>query len=83
VRLEGLGQLKNPMTSSGFESATFQLVVPQQTMLLRALKNNKNKIIIIIISGYILLTIGYRYITLLDLIHSAENICKPITKRER
>jgi hypothetical protein len=26
VRLEGLGQLKNPMTSSGFEPATFRLV---------------------------------------------------------
>jgi hypothetical protein len=26
VRLEGLGQLKNPMTSSGIESATFRLV---------------------------------------------------------
>jgi hypothetical protein len=26
VRLEGLGQLKNPMTSSGIEPATFQLV---------------------------------------------------------
>jgi hypothetical protein len=26
VRLEGLGQLKNPMTSSGIEPATFRLV---------------------------------------------------------
>jgi hypothetical protein len=26
VRLEGLGQLKNSMTSSGLELATFQLV---------------------------------------------------------
>jgi hypothetical protein len=26
VRLEGLGQLKNPMTSLGFEPATFRLV---------------------------------------------------------
>jgi hypothetical protein len=26
MRLEGLGQLKNPITSSGFESATFRLV---------------------------------------------------------
>jgi hypothetical protein len=26
VRLEGLGQLKNPMTSSGMEPATFRLV---------------------------------------------------------
>jgi hypothetical protein len=26
VRLEGLGQLKNPMTSSGIEPASFQLV---------------------------------------------------------
>jgi hypothetical protein len=26
VRLEGLGQLKNPMTSSGINPATFQLV---------------------------------------------------------
>jgi hypothetical protein len=25
MRLEGLGQLKNPMTSSGIEHATFQL----------------------------------------------------------
>jgi hypothetical protein len=25
VRLEGLGQLKNPMTSSGIEPATFRL----------------------------------------------------------
>jgi hypothetical protein len=26
VQLEGLGQLKNPMTSSGIEPVTFQLV---------------------------------------------------------
>jgi hypothetical protein len=26
VRLEGLGQFKNPMTSSGIEPATFRLV---------------------------------------------------------
>jgi hypothetical protein len=26
VRLEGLGQLKNPMTSTGIEPATFRLV---------------------------------------------------------
>jgi hypothetical protein len=26
VQLEGLGQLKNPMTSSGIEPATFRLV---------------------------------------------------------
>jgi hypothetical protein len=26
VRLEGLGQLKNPVTSSGIEPATFRLV---------------------------------------------------------
>jgi hypothetical protein len=26
MRLEGLGELKNPMTLLGFESATFQLV---------------------------------------------------------
>jgi hypothetical protein len=26
VRLEGLGQVKNPMTSSGIEPATFRLV---------------------------------------------------------
>jgi hypothetical protein len=26
VRLEGLGQLKNPMISSGIEPATFRLV---------------------------------------------------------
>jgi hypothetical protein len=26
VRLEGLGQLKNPMISSGIEPATFELV---------------------------------------------------------
>jgi hypothetical protein len=40
MRLEGLGQFKNPMTSSGFESATFRLValVPQPTRLLRAPK---------------------------------------------
>jgi hypothetical protein len=30
MRLEGLGQLKNPMTSSGIEPVTFRLVaVPQ------------------------------------------------------
>jgi hypothetical protein len=34
VRLEGLGQLKNLMTSSGMEVATFGLVtVPQPAML--------------------------------------------------
>jgi hypothetical protein len=33
VRLEGLGQLKNVMTSSGIEPATFRLVVPQPTTL--------------------------------------------------
>jgi hypothetical protein len=27
MRLEGLGQLKNPMTSSGIEPAAFRLVV--------------------------------------------------------
>jgi hypothetical protein len=27
VRLEGLDQLKNPMTSSGIESATFGLII--------------------------------------------------------
>jgi hypothetical protein len=26
VQLEGLGQLKNPMTSSGFEPVTFRLL---------------------------------------------------------
>jgi hypothetical protein len=26
VRLEGLGELKNPITSSGIETATFRLV---------------------------------------------------------
>jgi hypothetical protein len=35
VLLEGLDQLKNPMTSSGFEQATFRLVVPQPTTLPR------------------------------------------------
>jgi hypothetical protein len=35
VRLERLGQLKNPMTSSGMETATFRLVVPQPTTLPR------------------------------------------------
>jgi hypothetical protein len=35
VRLEGLGQLKNPMTTSGIEPATFRFVsiVSQPTML--------------------------------------------------
>jgi hypothetical protein len=35
VRLEELGQLKNPMTSSGIESATFQAcsILPQPTTL--------------------------------------------------
>jgi hypothetical protein len=38
ARLEGLGQLKNPMTSSGTEPATFRLValVPQPTTPPRA-----------------------------------------------
>jgi hypothetical protein len=36
VRLEGLGQLKNLVTSSGIEPATFRLVVPQPTTLPRA-----------------------------------------------
>jgi hypothetical protein len=36
VRLEGLGQLKNPMISSGFEPATFCSIVPQPTKLPRA-----------------------------------------------
>jgi hypothetical protein len=31
VRLEGLNQLKNPITSSEIETATFRLVVPQPT----------------------------------------------------
>jgi hypothetical protein len=37
--LEGLDQLKNPMTSSGIESATFWAcsIVPQATTLPRAL----------------------------------------------
>jgi hypothetical protein len=33
VRLEGLGPLKNPITSSGIEPATFRLVTPQSTTL--------------------------------------------------
>jgi hypothetical protein len=34
VRLEGLGQLKNPITPSGLEPATFRLVpVPQPNTL--------------------------------------------------
>jgi hypothetical protein len=37
VQLEGLSQLKNPMTSTGIEPATFWLViVPQPTTLLCA-----------------------------------------------
>jgi hypothetical protein len=38
VRLEGVGQLKNPVTSSGIEPKTFRLVaiVPQPTTLLHA-----------------------------------------------
>jgi hypothetical protein len=37
MRLEGLGQLKNPITSSGIELATFRLeAVPQPTTLSRA-----------------------------------------------
>jgi hypothetical protein len=41
VWLEGLGQLKNPMASSGIESVTFRLVVmmPQPTTLQRAPHN--------------------------------------------
>jgi hypothetical protein len=46
VRLEGLDQLKNPMTSSGFEPATFRLVaqfpryrVLQHYVILYALSN--------------------------------------------
>jgi hypothetical protein len=35
MRLEELVQLKNPMTSSGIEPATFRLVVPQPTTLPR------------------------------------------------
>jgi hypothetical protein len=31
VRLEGLGQLKNPMNSSGYETATFRLVAVPST----------------------------------------------------
>jgi hypothetical protein len=37
VQLEGLGQVKNPMTSSEIDPATFRLVaVPEPTMLPRA-----------------------------------------------
>jgi hypothetical protein len=32
VRLEGLGQLKNPMTASGFDPATFRLVSQPNTL---------------------------------------------------
>jgi hypothetical protein len=41
VRLEGLGELKYPITSSGMESATFGVcsIVPQLTKLLRACCN--------------------------------------------
>jgi hypothetical protein len=43
VRLEGLGQLKNPMTSSGIEPATFRLVAqcPNQLRYLMPLVNFK------------------------------------------
>jgi hypothetical protein len=42
VRLEGLGQLKNPMTSSGFDSTTCS-IVPQPTMLPHALQRGINR----------------------------------------
>jgi hypothetical protein len=38
MRLEGLRQLKNPMTSSGTEPAIFRLVAPQPTTLPRQRK---------------------------------------------
>jgi hypothetical protein len=34
VQLEGLGQLKNPMTSSGIEPVTFRLVAVLQPTVL-------------------------------------------------
>jgi hypothetical protein len=41
VRLEELGQLKNPITSSGIESAIFRLVtMPQATTIPRAPDND-------------------------------------------
>jgi hypothetical protein len=40
VRLEGLGQLKNPMTSSGIELATFR--INNKTWELRALSSERN-----------------------------------------
>jgi hypothetical protein len=47
ARLKGLGQLRNPMTSSGIDTATFRLVetVPQPTTLPRALSYIDIKII--------------------------------------
>jgi hypothetical protein len=45
VRLQGLRQLTNAMTSSGIESMTFAAfsIVPQLTALLRVLIESKNK----------------------------------------
>jgi hypothetical protein len=42
VRLEGLGQLKNPMTSLGFEPATFDIEMFQMKWLPGALHLAKN-----------------------------------------
>jgi hypothetical protein len=48
VRLEGLGQLKNPVTSSRIEPATYKIValVPQPTTLPRAPGYRTSKVII-------------------------------------
>jgi hypothetical protein len=44
VWLEGLGQLKNPLTSSGIKPATFQLVLPQPTTLPHSPTPSLNKL---------------------------------------
>jgi hypothetical protein len=47
VRLEGLGQLKNPMTSSRIEPATFRLVGPTaRPSEMKNLLNNCNKFLV-------------------------------------
>jgi hypothetical protein len=40
--LEGLGQLKNPMTSSGIEPVTFRLVSSKQLVMIKGLKSNES-----------------------------------------